>query len=482
MSEITRRNLLASATAAPALSQTSEGPLNLIHIGVDTWGAHHTGAYGFPEYKTPHVDALLSRSAIFLDAYPQALPTIPSRRALYTGRQVFPSEKIYQPDDQVRIRGWHQLFAEDVTLSETLQQAGYMTAIVSDLYHQFKPGKNFTRGFDCWQWIRGQESDRYRSGPRKQIDLTRFSHPSQPIGRVAKPSGVYQYLINRQDWKSEEDWLAAQVFNTAARWLDDNAGEGQPFYLHIESFAPHEYWDPPENWYRLYMKKDYRGPRLIQPPLTTAKMSPLEVEHARALYAGLVSFTDDRIGRFLNAVDRLGLMKNTVIVFVADHGTMMGEQGQLHKGETRLRVQCTRVPFAIYHPRKDWSGVKIEGFVHHIDLMPTVLALLGQKCPARVSGQNLAPLLASREGSKRDSIVTGWGEHASLRTREWNYVTRWSPGTVFQELYQLKSDSLELRNVADQYPQVCAELRQKVMAYVEHGWATTKGTFAVHAT
>ena len=94
--------------------------MNLIHIGVDTWGTHHLGAYGHSEYRTPNVDRLLSKSAMFLDAYPQALPTIPARRVLYTGRQVFPSEKIVQPDDQVAIRGWHQLFAEDITLSEVL--------------------------------------------------------------------------------------------------------------------------------------------------------------------------------------------------------------------------------------------------------------------------------------------------------------------------------------------------------------------------
>jgi arylsulfatase A-like enzyme len=186
-----------------------------------------------------------------------------------------------------------------------------------------------------------------------------------------------QYLLNRQDWKTEKDWLAAQVFDTASRWLDDNAAENQPFYLHIESFSPHEFWDPPEDYYRIYMKKDYRGPRLIQPPAVTTRMSPLEVEHAKALYAGLVTFTDACIGRFLGRVEQLGLMKNTLIVFVADHGTMMGEQGQLHKGETRLRVQCTNVPLAVYHPTLNWAGRKLRGYVQHHDLMPTVLERLG---------------------------------------------------------------------------------------------------------
>ncbi|MBK5290150.1 MAG: sulfatase [Acidobacteriia bacterium] len=484
MERLTRRSLLAAPAALPAVArpQASQEKLNLIHIGVDTWGAHHTGYYGHGEYRTPNVDQLLGQSAVFLEAYPQALPTIPSRRVIYTGRQVFPSEKIYQPDDQVKIRGWHQMFSEDVTLSETLQQAGYTTAIVSDLYHQFKPGKNFTRGFDSWQWIRGQESDRYRTGGRRRIDLSQWMHASQPVAKPAKPTGVFQYLLNRQDWKSEKDWLASQVFDTAGAWLGDNAGENQPFYLHIESFSPHEFWDPPEDYYRAYMKQDYRGPRLIHPPATTHQMSAIEVAHARALYAGLVTFTDACIGRFLEKVRQLGLLQNTLIVFAADHGTMMGEQGQLHKGETRLRDQVTRVPLGIRHPKENWAGRKIAGYAQHTDLMPTVLELLGQKAPPRVTGRSLVKALSSNERIPGDAIVTGWGEHAAIRAPDWTYIARWSPGPAFEELYDRRRDALELTNAAAANPKVCAAFRAMLKQYVDKGWETTRGSFAVHAS
>ncbi len=479
MSQLTRRSLLAAAGAAPVLAAQQATPrLNLIHIGVDTWGAHQLGCYGHPEYRTPNVDALARRSAMFLEAYPEVLPTIPSRRALYTGRRIFPSDLILQPDDQVRIRGWHQMYAEDVTLAETLREAGYTTAIVSDVYHQFKPGKNFHRGFESWRWIRGQESDRLESGPRRGIDLSRYYHPSQPI--PAARSGVVQYLMNRRSWKTEEDWLAAQAFGEASRWLENNAGENQPFYLHLESFTPHEYWDPPEAWYRSYMKKDYRGPWLLAPPGTTEKMSPLEVDHVRALYAGLVSFTDDRIGKFLRRVEELGLMKNSLIVFVADHGTMMGEQGQLHKGELRLRTQCTQVPLLVCHPRENWAGRRIGGFVQHTDLAPTVLDLLGVRIPDRVTGESLRPLLERGMDSRRESIVTGWGEHGAIRTREWLYIGRWSPGKPFEELYDLRRDPLELRNVAEQHPTEAREFRARLKEHVAGGWAITRGTFATN--
>jgi arylsulfatase A-like enzyme len=211
-------------------------------------------------------------------------------------------------------------------------------------------------------------------------------------------------------------------------------------------------------------------------------MSPLEVEHAVAMYAGLVSFVDARIGKFLRAVDSLGLMRNTVIVFVADHGTMMGEQGQLHKAEPRLRTQVSQVPLSIYHPRESWAGRKIAGYVQHTDLMPTVLDILGVAAPQRVTGESLRPLAADNRASKRDWTVTGWGEHASFRTPEWNYVTRWSPGPAFEELYDLRKDPLELSSVAAQHPAVCQEFRKRLMDYIDAGWATTKGTFHTVAT
>ena len=469
--------------AAAAAGQTQGSPvaagppLNLIQICVDTWGANWVGCYGKSPARTPFVDALAARSALFLDAFPESLPTLPARRSLYTGRRVFPSELVLQRDDNVRIRGWHPLFAEDVTLSEVLAAAGYTTSLVSDVYHQFKPDKNFHRGFDAWRWIRGQEGDRLETGPRRAVRLSNYLHPSQTAQRGLR-AGVLQYLLNRRDWRSEDDWHAARVFHEAAHWLENNVEDNRPFYLHIESFSPHEYWDPPEDYYRQYMKSPYLGPRLIQPPLLSKELGPLEVEHVRALYAGLVTFADACLGKFLRRAESLGVMKNTLIVLVADHGTMMGEQGQFHKAETRLRRQVTQVPLLLYHPQQNWAGQKIGGFVQHTDIMPTLLDLLGHKIPPRVTGESLRPLLETGGNSRRDVVVTGWGDHASVRSPEFNYIARWNNGPPFEELYDLQKDPDELENVVAKHPALVSDFRQRLKRHVDAWAPQTRGTFA----
>ena len=495
MPKFTRRHFVAGGAAAaatqiacegdnqaqsPAVAKELEKPveqsgngLNLIEICVDTWGTHFLGCYGNEWIKTPNVDRLASKSAVFEHCYPETLPTIPTRRVLYTGRRIFPTKQIAQPGDTVRISGWHQLYAEDITFAEMLTAAGYTTAQISDLYHTFKPGKNFHRGFQCWRWIRGHEADRLESGPKSKIDMTKYTHASRQPSR-----GVQQYLMNRYEWKHEEEWLPAQLFRDAMRWLDRNTDE-KPFYLLIESFAPHEYWDPHEDYYHLYMKSQYDGPKLISAPGTTENLSQVEVEHVKALYSGYVTMVDHWIGQLLDKVESMGLLDSTLVVFTGDHGTLLGEQGQIHKGERRMRDQVNHVPLLVWDPRESYNGKRIGGFVQHTDIVPSLLELMGLKAPKRVTGESFVPLLTgASSGGLRDHVVTGWGEHATVRTHEWNYLTRHTAGDNYAEqLYDLKKDPLELNNVVSSNRSVAEACREMLDEYIESGRDITGGSF-----
>ena len=495
MSGFTRRNLLAGVAGAlggrpvgsaggpsPAGSylrrDSSDGRLNLIMIVVDTWSTVWMGCYGNPLVRTPSVDRLASRSAVFVDAYPEALPTIPARRVMYTGRRAFPGD-LWRTWNAPTVRGWHPLYEEDYTLAEKLIDLDWGTLLVSDLYHGFQPGFNLHRGFEAWHDVRGQEADGHETGPNRGIDLTAWLHPSQVDYQSGYSARQFtRYLVNRSYWKTEDDWPVSQVFTQAGQWLENRVTDDRPFYLHIESYSPHEYWDPPDDYYRLYMRSNYTGPRLIQPPDDASVLSPAALEHVRALYAGMVTFTDTRLGRFLQKVEDLGLMENTIIVFVADHGTQTGEQGEIHKKEWALRRPVTNVPFLIYFPLEDLGGRRVNGFVQHTDIYPTLMDLMGAPSPPRVTGQSLKDALWSGEAPKRDFIVTGWGDHASIRTAEYNYIGRWNPGDSWEQLYDLRKDPAENTNILVSNLNLVGDCRTKLRQYVEQSWEITRGNLA----
>jgi arylsulfatase A-like enzyme len=390
---------------------------------------------------------------------------------------------IAQLDDPAMFRMWHQMFVEDVTMSEVMRDSAYTTSITADTYHLWGPGKNFSRGFDSFHWVRGQEADHDSTGPVKGINPLDWVHRTQAAtGGAGQVIYLYRYLSGRSRWQTEEDWPSARLYRQAADWLRLNTGQTEPFYQHIECYSPHEFWDPPEDWYRVYMKSNYSGPRLINPPMDARVLSPVELEHARALYRGLLSFMDYQLGFYLDAVESLGLMENTIICLTSDHGVFLGEGNQLRKSEGTLRTQLTNVPLMIYHPRHpEWAGRRVSGLVQHTDTMPTLLDLLGIQVPGRSTGRSLRPELEANQNIQRDYIVGGWGDHGFVRTQDWHMVNRWNPGTpdnTFQELYDLRKDPRELNNVFTANPSVVADLMPKLTNYVEQGREYVKGSFA----
>jgi arylsulfatase len=185
---------------------------------------------------------------------------------------------------------------------------------------------------------------------------------------------------------------------------------------------------------------------------------------------------DRWIGRILAKIEKLGLLGNTLIVFTSDHGTMMGEQQEIHKAASRVRTQVTHLPLLVRHPDAQTRGRRVSGFVQHPDIMPTVMKLIGVAPPRRCTGADVwsAP-------PRRDSIVTAFGYYASVRTPEWNLVVPWDVEKAdrpkLAQLYDLRSDPQELTNVIDQHPPVVAELRGKLREYMEEGRELAVGTF-----
>ena len=449
--------------------------MNLVMLVSDTFRWDYLGCYGNEWIQTPNLDGLAAEGVRYLRAFGEGLPTIQARRVLMTGRPVFPFRYRPQLGDTVQMHGWHPLFDEDVTLAEHLQGRGFMTCMVTDVYHMMKPGKNFHRGFDCWHWIRGQENDAYALRDAKRVaDLIAQLPPSASPERVP---WMVQHLVNRSKWQGEADTSVAQVMRTAADWIRDYT-LSEPFFLYVDCFDPHEPWDPPLSDGQRY-KSDFNGIDGILPAWELEALSEEEFANAKAAYAGEVTLVDRWIGHVLDALRESGKYDDTLIVFTSDHGTMMGEQGEVHKREDRLRNQVTQVPLIIRHPKGDGAGTTVDVFVQHQDIAPTALALLGVEPPERMTGCSVWPV--GGELPRRDCIISGFGHFASVRTEKWNYITPWTQlpegRQPRHELYDLEEDPAELHNVLDRHPQVAQQLRERLTRHIKEMAPLTDGRF-----
>ena len=437
---------------------------NLVVICIDTFRADMGGSGGKLHFvNTPNVDRLRRESVSFTRCFGEGEPTIPVRRCLFTGVRSFPwrfetANEGLQPAGS----GWHPIPHEQDTLAERLHDAGYLTGFVSDTYHMFKPTMNFTRGFLSWQFIRGQENDPYRSGPCERIDLT--AHVPDGEASPAQHPTVAQYLLNALDRRGEEDWQAAQVFRSAARWLEDNR-RNAPFFLWVDSFSPHELWDPPRHYADAYCPprpgvKDIIYPQVFRGDFS--RMSPDEIERCKALYFGFVAFVDRWIGHLLAAMDALRLWDDTLLVFLSDHGTEVMDKGQFGKAADRLYPFNTRLNWFIRHPAGP-RGKTCDAWVQNHDLLPTLLSLLGVEHPP-LDGHNVWPVIPG--DPVRDHVITGWGPHACVRDADRAVhlnVTRPDDERTAR-VFDLKADPDETRDVAPQHPEAIQQAVARLAA------------------
>jgi arylsulfatase A-like enzyme len=459
-------------------SQQTGNNLNLILLVSDTFRRDNLECYGSQWIECPNLNNFAKDAIIFEDFYPEGLPTIPVRRTLWTGRRVLPSHYYRQPEP-VQLPGWHPLYNEDVTLSETLLEAGYIPVLVADLPHLQRPGKNFHRGYRVYEWIRGQETDYYGTSPHRLLDVNDIVPPDYLAKIEDLHEFLSQYKANRLRWQKEGESLAELVARSAMAWLRENFDQ-RPFFLHVEAFDPHEPWDPPPRFLQKYLP-DARGYTWIEPPYKNLQLSEEAKRRMRANYAGEASCVDFWLGKVLETIGELGLFENSIVVFLSDHGALLGEQGQFLKGPEKLRGQVTHLPLLIRMPGKQHAGKRVSGFIQVTDLMPTLLARLGLKSPSRVTGQDFWPLVTGETHGVRDFAVQAYGWIAAIRTREWNYSEIWKPeayrGTYPAQLYDLSKDPEELRSVAENYRDVTRQLSTRLRDYLRAGEGISYGSF-----
>ena len=436
--------------------------MNVIVVILDSLRRDHVGAYGNGRIHTPSMDELAWSSTRFTEARPEAMPTVQVRRCVHTGERTFPARRWYpRKGDSVRMPGWEPIPEDQVTLAEMLSAAGYYTALVTDTPHLFKPSMNFHRGFDTWTFVRGQQGDRFRparasSDPRLQRYLSAL-----PAGS-SRAEALEQYAAGAGNRTREQDYQAPRVFREATSWLRD-AVQLQPFLMVVDSYDPHEPWDPPASYIRRYDDPEFRGPEPVAPEYGSADyLTPRQRRRMRALYSAEVTLADAWLGRFLDAVDRRGLLDNSLVVFLSDHGVLLGEHGLVGKPvESSLWPEVTDIPLLMRHPERRRSRVD-DRLVSTHDIVPTILGALGIPPSRPLGGIDLSPVLDGDGGRarRRSHLTMGYGPNAQIRRGRWALTTT-ADGSS-RQLYDVRDDPGFTTDVSGRHREVVRELVDRI--------------------
>ena len=442
--------------------------MNVIFIMNDSFRRDHLGCYGNEWISTPGLDRFASHSACFDQCYIASYPTVPNRWDLCTGRFGFP------------FRGWQPLEERDRSWSQILSSRGVHTQIIWDTPMLGQGSYNYTLGFNGADFVHGQKGDPWITDPRLSVGL-----PCRPHKIKSVPS-LESYLRNHSGRLYDREYCAGRAYSRAMDWLETNYSH-ESFFLWLDMWDPHEPFDCPWYDYERYADPSYDGERLVYPAYgRPTYMSAEERSHLKALYAGNVTLVDRWFGHFMETVEKLGLLKNTLIIWTTDHGHLFGDhdlQGKPGAELGTLYEPTTRIPLLVHHPDGLGAGEHIAGLVQPPDVLPTILEFLGIPIPPAVQGRSLWPLATGAGNAIHEyafssrfpvlpgdeqykpvegAVFDGWV--GSDRVVEPGTITdgRWTlllaPSGRASELYDLCSDPDQKTNVIADRPELAEKL------------------------
>ncbi|MFH1921654.1 MAG: sulfatase [Planctomycetota bacterium] len=449
--ELQERGVRNRAGRAIKRKAKSNG-LNLVVVIADTLRLDHLGAYGATRIKTPCLDQMAAESVVFDNAFADGLPTIPCRRCYHTGKSVVPGA------------AWIPHPAGEVNMAQILGAHGFWTGLICDVYHYFKPDMNLHVGFDTWEWLRGHESDPYLGGPRENFQPK--DHMPPDLWNASYDQRMRTYMMNSQNWETDDDYLAGQTVTRSLEWLEHNA-TNKPFMLWVEMFDPHEPWDAPPRFQKMY-RDDYGFERFlfgygVQGGANKPDFTP-HLPVIRDLYAAEVSYVDHQIGRFMESMEKMKLLDDTIVVFTTDHGTHLGELGYLQKQPALLNSLVMHLPFFIHHPDRSTAGKRVGELVSAMDFAPTFCHMLGIDDQEQMDGQNAWSLVTGQADRLNDRVVTQFNPFASIRDKRWHYFQHIAGKNrgAGPCLYDLEADPAETKNVVADHADLAADMRSNL--------------------
>jgi iduronate 2-sulfatase len=389
------------------------------------------GCYGQSIVSTPHIDRLASRGVRFDRAYTQYALCNPSRSSFLSG---YGPDRTGVIDQDFRAR---DKLPNAVFLPQLFKQSGYFVAAAGKVHHG---GKHV----DEPSW---NEYNDAKGTDARELELAQF--------RSRNPDRTPRWGAAAGEGETTSDGVNTRK---VVSYLNQSATFGKPFFLTLGLHKPHVQWVAPQSCIDLYPpatmpRRDWLKGSDVPPialqtewPNGSYNVAPGE---GLAAYFSCVSFTDLNVGLVLEAIDRLDLWKNTIVVFVSDHGFHHGDRGLWSK--KTLFEQSLHVPLIVALPDGRNAGRASRRTVQLLDVYPTLADLCGLAAPDDLEGHSLRPLLddpnAPWTWPARSQVLHEGVMGRSIRTERWRY-TEWDGGNAGVELYDHDTDPLELVNLA----------------------------------
>jgi uncharacterized sulfatase len=415
--------------------------------------------YGNEAVQTPHLDRFAARGVRFDRAYAQYPVCNPSRTSFLTGMRC---EQTGVVDNKTMFR---TRLPDVVTLPQLLRQHGWRTASFGKVFHVGEVMGEIREG---WMDI------------GRSWDEGHMFQPT-PAGRALEGRNLTGGKLPWCQWGAaagaDDDQPDGQTARHSIEAIEKYAAAGQPWMVAVGFHRPHDPFISPKQYFDLYPPGALT---VFHDPEHTSPLRPLSLpggafaeafraftdeerkEFLRAYYAG-VSFMDAQVGRLLDALDRLELWDDTLVIFISDHGYHLNERNWWNKN-TLFERSC-RAPCIISAPGAK-SGRVCRALIELIDLYPTVADYCGVPAPHALAGQSLRPLLENPEGAGKAAAFTivtrGPGRYGqAMRTERWRYI-QWSDGNA--ELYDELNDPQEVHNLSDNPAQasVVEDLRHRL--------------------
>jgi arylsulfatase A-like enzyme len=444
---------------------------NIVLLMTDTFRWDNLGERAARPVRTPALDRFAAERATSIERFHiGSFPTIPQRTDMATGIVGW-TRYPWQPIDQ----------SGPNHIASILGEEGYASQLICDCPHLFKA--HIDQAFDAAYHHRGQEFDRHLlhlNDPIREESPPDKSRPT-PTYRGAVLPNVHRWT-NRY-MTSELDSFPARTGSTAMRWLEEN-DQGNPFFLWVDLFDPHEPWDPPEYLVRRY-DPDYSGPPMMHPNYGRASdYTEVELRNLWAHYAASSEVVDRWIGRILEKLDDLQLWDDTIVAVLSDHGMSLGEHDRCGKSNLQdkderywpIYPEVGHVMFMMAGGDVP-KGNSLDLIAQPADILPTLCELAGVDAapPKAFEGRSFAAAIRKGGGAHRDYAVSGCHiqEEPDLcpssattpfvTTERWGYAPLGAAGTP--ELYDLEKDPLAEQNLAADHLDTVAEMHA---LFIEH--------------